>query len=176
MSKLRFPTYAPVTWRSAALAIPAKVLPWTKFPTPPSPTQKTISCATSNTARHSACVPEALAFSSPSGSSTSSFSTNRATRSYSLSTSTWSRGRGRKHKHESLTCRRFLLHRKEKVDHKTDIVFLLVLLAARVVLMLIVGIELHMLSYWKQAPGKLSRSAPFVVLALVVRLEGNIGD
>src|SRR5208283_3354176 len=65
---------------------------------------------------------------------------------------------------------------KVKVNRQTDVIFLLVpLLAAGVILMLVVGIELHMLSYRKQATSILGRSAPFVILALVIGLERDIG-
>ena len=46
----------------------------------------------------------------------------------------------------------FLLHGKEKINRKTDIVLLFVLSCSGVVLMLVVGIEFHMLSYRKRQP------------------------
>jgi hypothetical protein len=46
---------------------------------------------------------------------------------------------------------------------------------AGVVVVLIIGIELHVLSYRKQATGKNGRRAPLLVLALVVGLDGGIG-
>src|SRR5580698_21474 len=62
------------------------------------------------------------------------------------------------------------------MNRKTNILFLLVTFrAAGVVLMLIVGIELHMLSYRQKAAHIFGGSAPFSVLAFVVGLEGDIG-
>ena len=68
------------------------------------------------------------------------------------------------------------LYRKEKVNGKADIVFVLVpVLAASVVLVLVVGIELHVPSDREKASNVFRSGAPFCVLTLVIGLERYIG-